>query len=206
MHTLPCVCLCYNRIMKKRIIVTGANGFAGGHLVGELKSRGGIEVIGVDYLPDTEHRALDVYFGADLVESWPEIETADAVIHLAGLAAVAPSFDHPQKYINFNSAMLTNLCEYYLKTEKRPRIVVISSGSVYSGDQKMPLTEGSRPGFSSPYVVSKITNENQVKYYKTRGLDIVTVRPFNHIGPNQGAGFILPDLYKKITEVKGNNL
>ena len=51
-----------------------------------------------------------------------------------------------------------------------------------------PLTEDSRIGFSSPYVVSKVLVENQVAYYAGRGLDAVVARPFNHIGPGQGAG------------------
>jgi GDP-4-dehydro-6-deoxy-D-mannose reductase len=53
---------------------------------------------------------------------------------------------------------------------------------------------------TSPYVVSKLLIERQTEYYRRRGIDAVVVRPFNHIGPGQGPGFIVPDLAGKILE------
>jgi GDP-4-dehydro-6-deoxy-D-mannose reductase len=184
----------------QRIIITGINGFVGHHLARELVSHGAT-VVGLGHDAEVAPDLQDIvaeYHSADLIEQWPEVENIDAVIHLAGLAAVGPSFDNPQRYINANSAMVTNMCEYFMGQEKKPRILIVSSGAVYSSDQEMPITENSLVGFSSPYAVSKILTENQGAYYRKRGLDCIIARPFNHIGPGQGLGFILPDLYEQL--------
>ncbi|RYG99124.1 NAD-dependent epimerase/dehydratase family protein, partial [archaeon] len=58
---------------------------------------------------------------------------------------------------------------------------------------------------SSPYAVSKVLTENQATYYSGRGLECIVARPFNHIGPGQGKGFILPDFYGRLNEtIKGD--
>lgn len=190
--------------MNKRVVVTGINGFVGHHLARELHSQN-VDVIGVSQDPEVFEELKDIvteYYGADLIAEWPKIENVDAVIHLAGIAAVGPSFDKPQFYINANSAMLTNLCEFYLTQEKKPRIISVSSGAIYDSNQPMPITETSKVGFSSPYAVSKILNENQCDYYRNRGLECIVVRPFNHIGPGQAPGFILPDFFKRLSEAE----
>lgn len=186
-----------------RIIITGINGFVGHHLARELASQNAT-IIGIGReetaTPDLQGIIAE-YHSADLIEAWPKVENIDAVIHLAGLAAVGPSFDNPQRYINANSAMVTNMSEYFVKQEKKSRLLVVSSGAVYGSDQAMPITEDSLVGFTSPYAVSKILTENQCAYYRGRGVDCVVVRPFNHIGPGQAPGFIVPDFYKRISEL-----
>ena len=194
--------------MNKRVVITGINGFVGHHLARALAAQS-VEIIGISQNPEVsdEIRELVVeYHQANLVETWPEIKNVDAIIHLAGLAAVGPSFDKPQLYINANSAMVTNLCEYYLTQDKKPRVLVISSGAIYDSTQPLPITEESKIGFSSPYAVSKILTENQCEYYRARGLDCVVVRPFNHIGPGQAPGFILPDFYKRLSEAENGSV
>lgn len=190
--------------MNKRVVITGINGFVGHHLARALAQQQA-EVVGISQDSEVSEKLRDIvteYHQADLIAAWPEIENVDAVIHLAGLAAVGPSYDKPQLYINANSAMVTNLCEYYLTQDKKPRILVISSGAIYDSTQPLPITEDSKIGFSSPYAVSKILTENQCDYYRARGLDCVVVRPFNHIGPGQAPGFILPDFYKRLSETE----
>lgn len=183
--------------MEIKIAVTGVNGFVGRHLTKELQNAG-CKVIGIGREDACDF--VDDYFVCNLAETWPEgVGEVDAVIHLAGLAAVGPSFDDPQTYINLNSAMVTHMAEFYLKQEKQPRLVIISSGSIYDPNQPLPIAEDGKIGLSSPYSVSKVLVENQAKYYRNRGLDCVIVRPFNHIGPGQLPGFIVPDLYGKIS-------
>jgi GDP-4-dehydro-6-deoxy-D-mannose reductase len=187
---------------KRRVVITGVSGFVGYHLASELKSND-VSVIGVGYeeeAPAHLDDVIDEYISADLTQNWPGIESVDSIIHLAGFAAVGPSFDNPQKYINGNSSMVTHMCEYYLGQDKKPRVVIISSGAIYDADQSMPISETGRVGFNSPYAVSKILTENQAEYYRGRGLECVVLRPFNHIGPGQAEGFILPDLYKQLSE------
>lgn len=183
------------------IVITGANGFVGKHLTNELLTAGH-QVIGIG-METTAHEEiadkLIEYASCNLAEAWPTLASpVDGVIHLAGLAAVGPSFEKPQDYLNLNSAMTTNLCEYYLKQEKKPRIVIVSSGAVYDPLQDMPINESGKIAFASPYAVSKILTENQAAYYNERGLECVVMRPFNHIGPGQLPGFLVPDLAEKI--------
>jgi GDP-4-dehydro-6-deoxy-D-mannose reductase len=186
--------------LQTTILVTGVNGFAGTHLVRELNSNN-IKVIGIgrEDTPSIEIASfLKDYHQADLTKSVPITEKFTAIIHLAGLADVGDSFHNPQKYIEVNSSIMTNLGEYSIDKNKKARIIVISSGAVYNSKANMPLTESSEVSFNSPYSVSKILLENQAAYYRSRGLDCVIVRPFNHIGPGQGAGFLIPDLLNQL--------
>ena len=173
-----------------RVAVTGINGFVGRHLAAELADNG-ISVVGIGIEPAAA-AAVDSYVQADLVAAWPAIGSVDAVIHLAGLAAVGPSFEDPQRYITVNSSILTHMAEAFLGSTTR--VVLVSSGAIYDGKQALPLTESSSVAINSPYAISKILNENQAAYYGSRGLDFIVARPFNHIGPGQGPGFLLPDL------------
>lgn len=186
----------------KRIVISGVNGFVGHHLARILK-QSGATIIGIGHESshsDELNNIVDEFYSQDLVEAWPDTGEVDGVIHLAGLAAVGPSFDNPQRYINMNSAMVTNLCEYYLKQKKKPRVLLVSSGAIYDPNQQLPISEDGVIDFGSPYAVSKVLNESQAKYYRRRGLDCVVARPFNHIGPGQAPGFILPDFYSRISE------
>lgn len=180
--------------MGSRIVVTGVNGFVGVHLARELATQG-YDVVGVGHENDSHVDVLTDYVTQDLTRGWPDIREARAVVHLAGLSAVGPSFLDPQRYLEQNSAMLTHLGEALLQVKSSARLLVVSSGTVYDARQDLPLTEESRLGHASPYAVSKLLVELQVAYYAGRGLDAVVVRPFNHIGPGQRPGFLVPDLY-----------
>lgn len=188
---------------KTRIAVSGINGFVGHHLARELVNNN-ISVVGIGHdanLSPSLEGLVDEYHSANLIESWPAVENVQGVIHLAGLAAVGPSFDDPQRYINGNSAMVTNLCEYFVKQSEKPRVIIVSSGAIYDSKQPMPINEDGQLGFSSPYAVSKVLTENQATYYRNRGLDCIVARPFNHIGPGQDKGFILPDFYSRLSSL-----
>lgn len=187
----------------RRIAVTGATGFVGQALVAHLAACGH-RVVGISERGEPPERTADSlaeYHCADLTLGWPDIgpfRDLDGIVHLAGLAAVAPSFERPQEYINTNSAMVTNLFESALQQDWRGRAVVVSSGAVYGGAQHDRRTEASPTVATSPYVVSKLLVEHQAQYYRQRGLDVVVARPFNHIGPDQHRGFIVPDLVAKV--------
>lgn len=185
---------------KKKIAVTGVNGFVGKHLVRELH-KNNISVVGVGREETTDSEISELlsdYQIVDLTKEWPELDDVDAVIHLAGLAAIGPSFEDPQNYIEVNSSMVTHMAEYYLQIEKKPRLIIVSSGAIYDSSEPMPLTEKSAVGFNSPYAVSKVLVESQCAYYRNRGLDCIVVRPFNHIGPGQLGGFLVPDTIEQL--------
>lgn len=181
-----------------RVAVSGVNGFVGVHLTQELVEHGH-EVIGLGkgpVSPEVDDALLE-YQDRDLSQTWPH-ETAAAIVHLAGLSAVGPSFDDPQGYLQGNSAPVTHLCEGLLRQGRSPRVIVVSSGAVYAPG--VGVNESSPTQASSPYVVSKLLVETQCAYYRRRGLDITVMRPFNHIGPGQQPGFLLPDLIAGVAQ------
>lgn len=189
----------------QKVIVTGINGFVGNHLTNELIAQG-YEVVGVGREPELSSELNDrvkSYYSCDLadydsVRALP-LADAKALINLAGLAAVGPSFDNPELYMRINTAVLDTVCKAAIEQGAvNLRILSICSGAVYSPNQKMPLTEDSLLApESSPYAASKIAMEELSLQYREQGLDCVVARPFNHIGPGQLPGFILPDLYQK---------
>jgi len=189
---------------RRTLAVTGVDGFVGRH-VAAIAAAHGWQVVGLSRAetPDAGlARHLENYHSVDLRTEWPHGLQVDAVIHLAGLAAVGPSFTNPQQYIEVNSAITTTICENILTwSRKRPvRVIGVSSGAVYGrpAHDGTGVDESAAVAASSPYVVSKLLVEHQLAYYATRGIDAVVARPFNHIGPGQGPGFLLPDLARAL--------
>jgi len=190
------------------ILVTGANGFVGKHLVAELVNHDHqVLAIGGPRGSDgtAQHSSVN-YNQVDLSDKTAvatvDFTSTDAVIHLAGLAAVGPSFDDPMRYIETNIGIETNLFEAALAQGAPPRFLVISSGSLYDASAELPLTEQSSVIPSSPYAVSKLGQEYMALYYARRGFECIIARPFNHIGPGQAEGFIVADLAKQIIAVE----
>jgi GDP-4-dehydro-6-deoxy-D-mannose reductase len=189
----------------QRILVTGINGFVGKHLVRELHTQN-IAVIGTaSSKPDPEIAdLLEGFVAVNLTDqesvSQLDFSNIDAVIHLAALAHQGLSFEHPRKFIDENSAMIIHLFETALvqKPQSYPRFIMVSSGAVYESGQPMPITEDSRVTHGSPYAISKLLGEMLGDYYQKRGIDSIVVRPFNHTGPGQGPGFLLPDMVKQL--------
>lgn len=194
--------LLYAIIMKK-VLVTGSNGFVGQHLVREL-AENGITVVGVGGSQGSKEKSphVEAYLELDLTN--PEeaaridFKGVDGVVHLAGLAAVGASFDDPMLYMTTNVGIEVNLFEAALAQQVSPRFLIISSGGLYDSKAPLPLTEVSPVDPSSPYAVSKIGQEQMAHYYHGRGFESIVARPFNHIGPGQGPGFIVPDLAQQI--------
>jgi GDP-4-dehydro-6-deoxy-D-mannose reductase len=191
----------------KKILVTGANGFVGQYLAKELADNG-MAVVGIGgSIGAAEKPAhIDEYTVLDLNDSETvkkiDFTGIDGVIHLAGLAAVGPSFEDPLKYIDVNVGIEINLFEAALAQNAKPKFLIISSGSLYDPKAPLPLTETSNIVPGSPYAVSKIGQEQMAFHYSLRGFESIVARPFNHIGPKQGPGFIVPDLARQIVDAK----
>jgi GDP-4-dehydro-6-deoxy-D-mannose reductase len=193
----------------KTILVTGANGFVGQHLVREL-AENNMTVVGVGGPIGSSKKSPYVsrYLELDLMKTEDvarlEFGDIDGVIHLAGLAAVGASFDDPMRYMTTNIGIEVNLFEAALSQHASPRFLIISTGALYDPAADLPLTETSPVVPSSPYAVSKIGQEQMARYYHGRGFESIIARPFNHIGPGQGPGFIVPDLAQQIVAVAQN--
>jgi GDP-4-dehydro-6-deoxy-D-mannose reductase len=191
--------------MKKNILVTGVSGFAGKHLAREIASRD-FKVYGVgrDERAHPEIASiLSNYTKADLtnVEEVAKLplDNIDVVINLAALAKPGVSFQEEERYLRTNLEVATIIANQILKKGSPIRFIAISTGGVYDSNQQMPLTEDSRLiEQGSPYARSKVLMENALNKLRDQGLDCVLVRPFNHIGPGQEQGFLVPDLYQKL--------
>jgi len=193
--------------MNNEIVVTGINGFVGEHLAKHLKEQG-YSVHGVareEGVRDKVAPYVDTYSQADLLDKKAVdaliLKTASAIIHLAGLASVADSFNKPELYKTGNAEMTENLLSSAKSQGFNGRTVVVSTGALYSPDQAMPLNESSETVQGSPYAIGKIKAEEVAKSFKDSGSDVVIVRPFNHIGPGQETGFLVPDLYEELLKL-----
>jgi GDP-4-dehydro-6-deoxy-D-mannose reductase len=191
----------------RKILVTGANGFVGQHLVKEL-SEHGLSVTGVGGPTGATEKSpfVDDYLVLDLNDAAAvraiDFSGIGGVIHLAGLAAIGPSFERPMDYITTNIGIETNLFEAALAQDAHPRFLIISSATLYDPQAPQPLDEQSPVLPNSPYAVSKLGQEQMARYYAVaRGFESIIARPFNHIGPGQGPGFIVPDLAQQVVAV-----
>jgi GDP-4-dehydro-6-deoxy-D-mannose reductase len=191
----------------KKIVITGANGFVGKHLIDELiKNDYELIAVGGSQFATTEDKVGVKSVTLDLSNP-NEVQKIDfsdvfGIIHLAGLAAVGPSFNKPMEYIDVNIGIEVNLFEAAMAQNAKPRFLIISSGALYDPKVAQALSETSPVLPNSPYAVSKIGQEQMAHYYVTRGFEAIIARPFNHIGPGQGPGFIVPDLAHQIVKIK----
>ncbi|MBI2588983.1 NAD-dependent epimerase/dehydratase family protein [Candidatus Saccharibacteria bacterium] len=195
--------------MASTVLITGVNGFVGKHLARELKKRG-VKVIGVgrevSLAPELQNTLSD-YWVCDLthkaaVTKLP-LKSIEGLISLAGLARVGDSFADPEKYEAVNVGVLANLCQDLLGKKLNPRIIAVSTAAVYEPNQPLPLTENSKlTKDGSPYAMSKLLMERSASQFRARGLELIIVRPFNHIGPGQEEGFLVPDLFAKLRAAK----
>lgn len=198
--------------MSKKILVTGVNGFVGKHLVRELHGQGH-SVFGIgnqepDAHPETAD-ILDIYIQCDITKenevSKLKLDGVDCIINLAGLANVGASFNNPDLYMKVNVEVLSVLGKELLRQNSSARMIAISSGALYDPNQTMPLSESSKVvEAGSPYAMSKLAMEQSAGLLREQGLDCIVVRPFNHIGPSQGLGFLIPDLVEKLRIIDSN--
>ncbi len=190
-----------------KVMITGVNGFVGKHLARELMDRG-MQVVGAGREPAL-HPALTKYLGAytacDLTDQAAvgKLPLGDvrAVVSLAGFAKVGDSFGQDDIYTKVNVGVLSTVGERLIELGSKARVIAVSTGAVYASDQPLPLTEESTLITNgSPYALSKLAMEEEADRMRALGLNCIVARPFNHIGPGQEEGFLVPDLYRKIVQ------
>jgi GDP-4-dehydro-6-deoxy-D-mannose reductase len=195
-----------------RVFVTGATGFAGSHLIDDLIA-GGNEVFslvhsGSSHQPIPQH-ALCQAIPGDLLDP-EDLKTAvrqaepDVIFHLAGQASPSLSWNDPALTLTINSVGTANLLEAAVALG-RPRVIVVTSAEVYGQitPAMLPLTEETPPRPHHPYGISKVAAGQLVDVYWQRyGLPVVEARPFNHVGPRQTLGFVVPDFASQLAAIK----
>ncbi len=189
------------------VIVTGINGFVGRHVARSLHEYGH-KIIGIGMQPEPDQEVshlLEKYYAVDLSNTTEvssiNLTDVDSVINLAGLTKVGDSAGQGELYNRINIAVHTLLCEESMRQKSSPRIVAISSGSVYDPNQTLPLHEQSKlidKNNSNEYTVSKLLMEEAVELLIQQGVDCIIARPFNHSGPGQLPGFLIPDLSEQL--------
>jgi GDP-4-dehydro-6-deoxy-D-mannose reductase len=199
-----------------RILVTGAAGFVGGHLLRHLRQRypdariTGTVLEESNRLSDPQAQACVINL-LDLaaLESLVLAESPDWIIHLAASANVHRSFENPWATLENNIRAELNVLQSCAVHELRPRILIVTSGEVYGAEQsrEFPTPEDAPMRPSNPYAVSKVAQDFlALQYHLSHRMPIMRARPFNHLGPGQGLGFVAPDLAAQIARVEAGQM
>jgi len=196
-----------------KILVPGVNGFVGHHVATQLHERG-FGILGVGNQPKLEADLggiVETYVSCDLTDptavSKLDLKDVSAIINLAGFAKVGDSHGQGDLYNKVNVGVHKVLYQECLNQGVSPRIVAVSTGAVYDPNQPLPITEESAlipDEQTNEYVISKKLTEQAVLEFNQTGLRCIIVRPFNHTGPGQLPGFLLPDLYEQIKMSQAN--
>lgn len=183
-----------------RLLVTGANGFVGGHVAAAIRAgRYGDHAELVSPPPGWDIRD-DAAVSALIERSRP-----DSVLHLAAQSFVPASFENPRETFEINVMGTLNVLTALKKSGFSGRFVYASSGDVYGRvpDEAMPVNETRLPEPRSPYGASKVAAEQLcLQWHRSEGLDAIIARPFNHVGPGQASHFVLPALAKQIVAIE----
>lgn len=195
-----------------RVFLTGVTGFAGSHLADSLL-RDGHDVFGLVH-PASGHQPLpeDANFQAiegdlsdlgSIIEAFAEAD-ASVVYHLGGLASPALSWEDPAFTMAINTGGTANVLQAAVESG-RPRVIVVTSALLYGSleETDLPIDEQTPPTPSHPYAVSKwAASILSQLYWKRYDLPVIEARPFNHIGPRQMLGFVVPDFASQIAEIE----
>ncbi|MDX2482003.1 MAG: NAD-dependent 4,6-dehydratase LegB [Desulfuromusa sp.] len=202
-------------LSKKKILVTGADGFIGSHLVEELVRRGHDVRAFVLYnsfnswgwldQATPEVRKLIEVFSGDIRDPHGVKESmkgCDVVLHLAALIAIPYSYHSPDTYVDTNIKGTLNIVQAAreLGVEK---IVHTSTSEVYGTARFVPITEEHPLQGQSPYSASKIgADQIAMSFYNSFETPVAIIRPFNTYGPRQSARAVIPTIITQIANGK----
>lgn len=197
--------------MAKKILVTGADGFIGSHLV-ELLLEQGYNVRALaqynsfnnwGWLESVPHlKEIEVITG-DIRDPFlcHKIATGvDTIYHLAALIAIPYSYIAPQSYVETNVTGTLNICKAALDHGVQ-RLIHTSTSEVYGTAQYVPIDEKHPLQPQSPYSASKIAADMMaMSFYNSFNLPVTTARPFNTYGPRQSARAVIPTIITQLAQ------
>ena len=199
------------KLVGRRILVTGADGFIGSHLVERLVRRGCAVRAFVQYnslgswgwLDESGQdlrRDLDVFAGD--IRDPHGVRTAmagcDVVLHLAALIAIPYSYHSPQTYVETNVLGTLNVVQA-ARDLGVERVVHTSTSEVYGTARFVPITEAHPLQGQSPYSASKIgADQIALSFHASFGTPVTVIRPFNTYGPRQSARAVIPTVISQL--------
>ncbi|MGB5105249.1 MAG: GDP-mannose 4,6-dehydratase [Candidatus Zixiibacteriota bacterium] len=197
-----------------RALITGITGFAGSHLAENLLKHN-IEVFGTTQRGETQVNVADFKRQITLIRASLDdtrtLRTAinrikpQWVFHLAALASVGRSFSAPVETMKVNLFGTLELYEILRNSKSLEKVIFVSSADVFGPlpPSKMPIKPDYPLNPVSPYGASKAAADIlSYQYFRAYGLPIVRVRAFNHTGPRQSTGYVVPDLCSQIAKIE----
>jgi UDP-glucose 4-epimerase len=199
------------QLKGERVLVTGAGGFIGSHLV-EALVRHGCRVRAMLHYDSRAHRGnlefvdpaclqvLEVIAGdvADPHFMLRAVEGCTAVFHLAALVAIPYSYRAPSAYVQTNVVGTLNVLEA-CRLHRTPRLVHTSTSECYGTARYTPIDEEHPLQGQSPYSASKIGADKLVEsFHLSFDLPVATLRPFNTFGPRQSARAVIPTILAQL--------
>jgi len=211
------------KLEGKQILVTGADGFIGSHLVENLIDRG-LNVKAfvyynsfnswgwLDSLPRDKLAKVEIFSGdvRDPNGVRAAMKGCQIVFHLAALIAIPYSYHSPDSYVDTNVKGTLNIIQAARDLEVE-RVLVTSTSEIYGTARYVPIDELHSKQPQSPYSASKIGADCMAdSFYRSFDMPITIVRPFNTYGPRQSARAIIPTIITQLlngfTEIKLGDL
>ena len=191
-----------------KALITGIDGFVGNHLSNYLLKEG-YEVYGTTIIDDFKKENIDIYhmnvLDKEEVKNVINKIKPDQIYHLAGQSAVGVSWKNPVLTVNINVNGTLNLLDVIRDLNLKTATLIIGSSDQYGiiKPEECPIHEEHIQNPQSPYGISKKTQEElALLYSKAYNMNIITVRPFNHIGTGQTLNFVVPDFASKIVDIE----
>ena len=181
------------------VLVTGADGFVGRHLVRALRARGDVvEACGGPGNPGM----LEITDAAAVLRRIRRF-APDAIFHLAGVSSVAWSHQHPEETHRVNVEGTANVLDAVVKAAPGARILLVGSGEEYGRlEEGTPAAETTPLAPLSPYAASKAEAEALGQgAASAQGLAVLLVRPFNHLGRGQSPQFVMPSFARQLVAI-----
>lgn len=206
--------------VMKSVLVTGAGGFIGSHLVEELVKVGANVKAFVKYnsrndwgmlelLPSDILREVEVVSG-DIQDPFfvkKAVKGCEVVFHLAALIGIPYSYMAPKSYISVNVGGTLNILQASLDENNIEKIVHTSTSEVYGTAKYVPIDEDHPLNPQSPYAASKVAADKLAEsYYLSFNLPVTIIRPFNTFGPRQSARAVIPTIITQALKANVVNL
>ncbi len=204
---------------NKRVLVTGADGFIGSHLVERLVKEGcavramvmynSFNTWGwLDSLDNSVLKNIEIYSGD--IRDRKSVDLAckniDYIFHLASLIAIPHSYNSPYAYLQTNALGALNILESCIDNNIE-KFIHTSTSEVYGEYDSVPISEKNKNIARSPYAATKIAADQLAySYYSTFGLPVSIIRPFNTYGPRQSNRAIIPTIITQLLNDKSIRL